>query len=278
MQFKESRTLMVAGLQTASIAQDPGATLDAFVAAVHGAHALFDDLDLVLAPELHLSALGPLLTEPAEYADEVAVEIPGPLTDSLGELARETGLWLVPGTVYERTADGVANSAIVISPDGELIGLYRKCFPWQPYECTQPGDRVMTFDIPDVGRVGLMVCYDGMYPELPRQLAWWGAEVILQPTLTTTTDREAETVVARANAIVNQIAVVNLNAASPAGVGRSVFVGPEGEVRVNAGSGEEVLVDVIDLGGVERVRRTGSFGMNPLWEQGARPAESLTLP
>src|SRR3954451_13071627 len=139
MQFKESRTLVVAGLQTAPVALDPSATWSAFATGVENAKALFDGLDLVMAPELHLSAPGPLLAEPAEYADEVAVEIPGPLTDQLSELARQTGVWLVPGTVYERTADGVANSALVVAPDGDLIGPYRKCFPWQPYECTQPG-------------------------------------------------------------------------------------------------------------------------------------------
>jgi formamidase len=278
MQFKESRLLHIAGLQTAPVALDPAATWEAFASAVENARTLFDDLDLVLAPELHLSAPGALLAEPTEYADEVAVEIPGPLTDELCELARQTGLWLVPGTVYERTASGVANSALVISPDGELIGPYRKCFPWQPYECTQPGDRLMTFDIPDVGRIGLMVCYDGMFPELPRQLAWWGAELILQPTLTTTSDREAEAIVARATAIQNQVALVSLNAASPGGVGRSVFVGPEGELRVQAGAGEEVLVDVVDFTNVERVRRVGTFGMNRLWEQYDRAAETLDLP
>jgi predicted amidohydrolase len=278
MQFKESRTLVLAGLQTGPVAFDPAATWTAFAAAVENARALFEDLDLIVAPELHLSAPGPLLEESPEYAEEVAVEIPGPLTFQLSELARATGLWLVPGTVYERTVDGIANSALVVSPDGELIGPYRKCFPWQPYECTQPGERLMTFDIPAVGRVGLMVCYDGMFPELPRQLAWWGAELILQPTLTTTSDREAETIVARATAIVNQVALVSVNAASPAGTGRSVFVGPEGELRVQAGAGEEVLVDVVDFAVVERVRRMGTFGMNRLWEQWDRSAESLDLP
>src|SRR3954451_458243 len=278
MQFKESRTLVLAGLQTAPVPQDPAATWEAFATSVANARDLFEDLDMVVAPELHLSAPASLLHEPAEYAGEIAVEIPGPLTDQLSELARETGLWLVPATVYERTANGIANSALVIAPDGDLIGPYRKCFPWQPYECTQPGERLMTFDMPDVGRVGLMVCYDGMFPELPRQLAWWGAELILQPTLTTTSDREVETVVARATSIVNQVALVSVNAASPAGTGRSVFVGPEGELRVQAGAGEEVLVDVVDFAVVERVRRLGTFGMNRLWEQWDRSAESLQLP
>jgi formamidase len=278
MQFKESPELVIAGLQTAPIAQDPAATLQQFADWVENARTMFTGLDMVVAPELHLSAPGPLLAEPAEYADEVAVDIPGPLTETLCALAKKTGLWLLPGSLYERTEDGVANTGLVVSPDGELVTHYRKCFPWQPYECTQPGSRLTTFDIPGAGRVGLLVCYDGMFPELPRQLAWWGAQLIVQPMLTTTADREAEKVVARATAIVNQVAVVSVNAASPAGAGRSIFVDAEGNARVEAGSGEEVLVDVVDFATVDRVRRLGTFGMNRLWEQFDRSAEGMDLP
>jgi formamidase len=53
--------------------------------------------------------------------------------------------------------------------------------------------------------VGLAICYDGFFPEVIRQLAWLGAEVVIQPTLTTTSDREAELIAARANAIFNQL-------------------------------------------------------------------------
>ena len=74
MQFKESRALLVAGLQTAPVAQSPSATWDAFAVAVDSARTMFDGLGMVVAPELHLSAPGPLLTEPAEYAEEVAVD------------------------------------------------------------------------------------------------------------------------------------------------------------------------------------------------------------
>jgi formamidase len=278
MQFKESRSLVVAGLQTAPVALDPAATLDSFVTAVEGAHAMFDGLGMVVAPELHLAAIGPLLEEPETYADETAVDIPGPLTDALCALAKRTALWLVPGSIYERTDDGVANTGLIISPEGELVERYRKCFPWQPYECSQAGSRLVTWDIPGAGKLGLMICYDGMFPELPRQLAWWGAEAIIQPVLTPTADREAEQVVARATAIQNQVAVVNLNAASPAGAGRSVFYDAEGNERVRGGSGDEVLIDVIDFAAVERVRRQGSFGMNRLWEQFDRQAGSLELP
>jgi formamidase len=57
-----------------------------------------------------------------------------------------------------------------------------------------------------------------------------------------------------------------------------VLVAPEGQVRWEAGGGEEVLVDVIDFDAVERAREHGSFGMNRLWEQFDRLAPELELP
>jgi formamidase len=90
---------------------------------------------------------------------------------------------------------------------------------------------------------------------------------VLQPTLTTTIDRGAEVVLARANAIANQLYVVSVNASAPSGLGRSVIVDPEGHVRHEAGAGEEVITDVLDLDAVTRVRRHGSFGINRLLDQ-----------
>jgi formamidase len=200
------------------------------------------------------------------------------LTDRLGTLARETGLWLIPGSVYERVGDGVANTAVVLSPAGELVATYRKCFPWQPYETTQPGTSTVCFDIEGVGRLGLAICHDGAFPEIFRSLAWQGAEAVFQVTLTGTSDRDAETVVARANAIVNQVAVVNVNAAAPVGNGRSLVIDPEGAVRYEAGVGEEAVTAVLDLDQVERVRERGSFGINRLWEEMDRVGPGLDLP
>lgn len=273
------RTLTVAGLQTAPIPLDPGATLARFEDDVRAIRDTFDGVQMVVAPELLLTGTGHVLREPAGYAASVAVDIPGPLTDRLGRLAAETGLWLVPGTLYERAGeDLVRNTAVVLSPDGELVTAYRKCFPWQPFETSLPGGELATFDIPEVGRVGLATCYDGAFPEVPRQLAWWGAEVLVQPVLTGTADRDGEVCIARATAIVNQMAVVNVNAASPAGGGRSLLIDAEGVVRYEAGAGDEVLVDVVDLDAVARARTRGSFGMNRLWEQWDRQAPKLDLP
>jgi formamidase len=272
------RLLPIAALQLPPVIGDPEASLARFERRVHTVVETFADVQLIVAPELHLSGVGGIFDEEQGYAERVAVDIPGPLTDRLGTLARSVGRWLVPGSIYERTDEGVANTAVAISPDGELIAAYRKCFPWQPYETSVPGTRLVTFDVPHVGRVGLAICHDGAFPEVFRQLAWSGAEVVLQPTLTTTSDREAETILARANAIANQLYVVNVNAPGPMALGRSLIVDPEGLVRVGAGAGEEVLTDVLDLDAVTRVRTRGSFGLNRLLEQLDELGPRLELP
>ena len=273
-----TRSLFVAGLQIAPVPLDPEATLARFEEQVRNATALFDGLQLVVAPELHLMAGPGLLENDGGHMEHAAVSVPGPLTERLGALARETGVWLIPGSIYERDGDSIYNTAVVFSPTGDLVASYRKCFPWQPYETTRPGRRVVCFDIDGIGRFGLAICHDGVFPEVWRQLAWYGAEAVFQVTLTPTTDREAEVVVARANAIVNQFHVVNINASAPAGIGRSVVIDPEGTVRYEAGSSEEVVTTILDLDATTLTRTRGSFGLNRLLEQLDRHGAELELP
>jgi formamidase len=273
------RLLHIAALQLSPVVQDAEATLRDFEHRVRVLRESFKELQLIIAPELHLSAVGGFFDEPAGTASRAAVEIPGPFTTRLCDLARDTGLWLVPGSVYERVKDGrVHNTALAISPRGVLAARYRKCFPWQPYEESVPGTSLVTFEIPEVGRIGLAICHDGAFPEVFRQLAWMGAEVVIQPTLTTTSDRDAELVLARANAIANQMFVVNVNAPGPTALGRSAIIDPEGLVRVQAGAGEELITDVLDLDAVTRVRTVGSFGLNRLLDQLDELGPALELP
>ncbi|MET0615947.1 MAG: carbon-nitrogen hydrolase family protein [Thermoleophilaceae bacterium] len=264
------RPLSIAALQTSPVFGDPDATLRRMGERVARLRGVVPHVRLVMFPELHLPALPPPLEPHADPAT-LAVDVPGPLTDELAEIARANGVWLVPGSVYERADDGrVHNTALVLSPEGELTASYRKVFPWQPHESSAPGDRFVTFDVPEVGRLGLSICYDGSFPETCRELAWMGAEAVLQVSLTTTSDRPQEIVMARANAIFNQLYVVSLNAGSPAGLGRSVIVDPEGLVRLQAGDGEELLTDVLDLDAVTRVREYGTGGVSRLWDQATR--------
>lgn len=264
-----SRPIGILAAQVAPIAYDPAATWRKFEREVRVIAGAMPSMDLYVFPELYLHAVGSWGDDwPSGYDERVAETIPGPLTDRLCALAREVGKWLVPGSILERSESGaIHNTALAISPEGCIVARYRKLFPWLPLETTAPGDAFTVFDVPGAGRFGLMICYDGWYPEVARTLAWMGAEVILQPTLTKTVDREQELVLARANAIINQVYVVNPNYGALFGTGRSIVVDPEGLVLAQGGPGEELISQVIDLDRVRQVREFGTGGLNTMWKQ-----------
>jgi predicted amidohydrolase len=254
--------------------------LDAFAADLRDLVAQRPALRLVAYPELHLDtpAAAPGETRPGPR--DLAEPLDGPRDRFLAALAGELGIWLVPGSVYEVAPDGrVHNTAPVYSPAGERVAAYRKIAPWRPYETVTPGTEFVVFDIPEHGRVGISICYDAWFPEIARQLTWLGADLILNLVQTGTVDREQEVVLARANAIVNQVFVASINAAGPTGVGRSLVVDPEGRVRAHSIAAETcVLTDVVDLAEAGRVRRFGTAGLNRLWEQFQPGDAPLELP
>ena len=256
-------------------AGSPRDALARFAAELEVIAARFPEARLVVYPEQHLCAA------PDEASLRAFAEpIEGPRTQALAALAAAHGLWLVPGSVPELGPEGqLFNTAQVFSPAGELVAYYRKIFPWRPYEPFDPGSRFVVFELEDVGRVGLAICYDAWFPEVGRQLAWLGSELVVIPVRTTTADREQELVMTRAMAIANQIWVVSANAAAPLGVGRSAIFDPEGHPRVVAAdSAETVLTDTIDFDAVTIARRHGTAALNRPWSQFHPGEPALTLP
>jgi predicted amidohydrolase len=140
------------------------------------AEAARQKADLVVLPEALTLGGG------ATYLD-VAEPIPGPSTRFFGALAKQHGVHLVPGLI-ERDGHLIYNVAVLIGPDGELIGKYRKiCLPRGEIEGgLTPGHEYPVFDT-RFGKVGLMVCYDGFFPEVARELSNRGAEVIAWPVM-----------------------------------------------------------------------------------------------
>jgi formamidase len=262
-----SRLLTVLAAQTRPVAFDPSATLTKFEDEVQIIASSFPKTDLIVFPELYLNAEDPFTPlEPPGYEREIAEAIPGPLTERVGKIAARSKRWIVAGSILERAGDEIFNTAIVFSPEGELVTRHRKLMPWAPFEKTTAGSETSVFDIPGIGRIGLMICYEGWFPEIARGLALKGAEVIVQPSLTTTPDRAEELVLARAHAIVNQCFVVNVNAVATLGGGRSIAVDPEGRVLFEAGQNEELIPEVMDLDRVATVREHGTRGLNRVWQ------------
>lgn len=240
----------------------------------------FPSTRLVVYPEFHTCQVSGLPDERRRHYEEIAEPLDGPRVTGLRDLAAEAGVWLVPGTVVERGPAGeMFNTALAISPSGELVAAYRKIFPWRPFEPFDAGSEFVTFDIPEVGRVGLAVCYDLWFPEVIRQLAFLGAELVILPTQTSTCDREQELVLARAAAIHNQLWVLSLNAAEPAGTGRSILVDPQGVVRFQAPSeAPGDFTDVIDFATVAATRTYGTAGLNRMWSQFRDGDPTIALP
>ncbi|HRN17777.1 MAG: carbon-nitrogen hydrolase family protein [Truepera sp.] len=264
-----SRPFGLAAVQMAVEPWDPKATAKKMSVVAHQIAYAFPWVDMIVYPELTLSAAAQFGRPPTpREMSACRADIPGALTDDLCQLAKRLGRWLVPGSLYETDGDAVYNTAVAISPDGEIVARYRKIFPWYPYETeSTPGNEYTVFDVPNVGRFGLSICYDMWFPETVRTLAWMGAEVILHPTLTTTQDRELETVLSRAHAITNQVFFLDVNAVGSWGGGRSSLVHPDGHVLHHAGEGEAFFVQHIDLDDVKRTREVGTLGVTQTWKQ-----------
>jgi len=191
-----------------------------------------------------------------------AEPLPGPAERTFQTLAQKHGIWLINGSHFELKDGRVYNTTSVIDPDGRVIGRYRKIFPFRPYESgVEPGSEFLVFDIDEVGRFGVSICYDMWFPETSRTLVSLGAEVILHPSLTTTIDRDVEVAIARATAAQNQCFIIDINGAGDIGNGRSVLVGPAGDVLHESGSAEELMPLEIDLDRVRREREVGLRGL-----------------
>ena len=113
--------------------------------------------------------------------EETAEPIPGPSTEYFQAQAKQHHLHIVL-SLYERDAHLIYNTAVLLGPDGKLIGKYRKVSlpPGEAAKGIAPGKDYPVFDT-TFGKVGMMVCYDGFFPEVARELTKNGAEVIAWP-------------------------------------------------------------------------------------------------
>jgi predicted amidohydrolase len=205
-----------------------------------------------LFPELCIFGADPALAQ----------TLPGDAEARLAEIARRNGVWLLPGSLFERGGNAIFNTTPVIAPSGAVVARYRKMFPFRPYENgVESGAEFVAFDVPGIARLGVSICYDMWFPETTRTLAAMGADVILHPTLTDTIDRDVELAIARASAATNQCYFFDINSVGDGGVGRSIVVDPSGYVLHEGGHGEEVIPLLVDLDRVRIERESGLRGL-----------------
>ncbi len=139
------------------------------------AEAAAKGVDLVVLPE----TLTYYRTK-GKYAD-AAEPIPGPSTDYFASLAKQHDLYIVAGLI-ERDRHLIYNVAVLLGPDGNVVGKYRKVtLPRSEIEGGVTAGRDYPVFQTRFGKVGMMVCYDGFFPEVARELTNRGAEVIAWP-------------------------------------------------------------------------------------------------
>ena len=136
---------------------------------------------LVVLPETLTTGFVPGIDK-AELWDRVDA-IPGRLTAPLQQVSQALGIYLVVGT-YERGAERgvVYNSAALLGPNGDVLGVYRKThlFPTEACGWSSPGHEPVVVHTP-LASIGMTICFDGDFPELYRAEAIMGAEVIARP-------------------------------------------------------------------------------------------------
>ncbi len=185
-------------------------------------------VDLLVFPETTVSGF-----DPAHWT-ALAESIPGPTSDYFCRKASELGTWICPGSIIEKRVglDGTYNTSLLISPSGEIVLKYSKVFVPYPFEQSLRGSDFPVCEIPGVGRVGIMICADHAVPEVARNLAFNGAELILNPTCQGIFIGGIRHLVplTQVRAIENQCYLVAVNQAAPQGMGHSLACDPEGRI------------------------------------------------
>ena len=226
--------------------------------------------ELVVLPEATSTGFTPGVAA-ADLWDLVG-DIPGPLTEVVQATARDAGTHVVYGTYARGPDPGVVyNTAVVIGPSGDVLGEYRKTHPFGPEraECggwVTAGDSALVVDTP-FARLGLMICFDGDYPELARIEAVQGAEVLCRPSALL---RSADIweLTTRARAYDNHVFVVAANATgTDAGgsiyFGNSLIVTPIADVVARAASHECWVSARLDPAGALGALTPGSSVAQP---------------
>jgi predicted amidohydrolase len=245
--------------------------------------APFLPVKLVVFPEFAHSA--PVFETAKELIKKLAVEIPNEHTERLHQKAKEHNIYIQSGTMLEvdkKYKNALFNTTCLIAPEG-ILYKYRKVNPWIPFEVhTSPHDiegyEEPLFPVADtpIGKLGTAICYDWLFPEVLRQLAANGAEVLIRVSAymdpwNATAPMDWWTIINRARAIENTAYVVAANQAASlkhyppySWSGGSQIVDFEGRLLADAsaGPGERIVVAPIDISALRHertIRRGHSF-------------------
>lgn len=202
-------------------------------------------------------------SQSAKQLTEIAEESGGDFVSSLRRAARDNKVYVL-ATMYERSRvkNRVYDTAILMGPGGELRGRYRKlhlydAFGFKESDKFVAGAEVLPPISTELGKVGIMICYDLRFPEQARLLALDGAQVILAPSgwVMGPMKEEHWFTMVKARALENGVFVVAPAQVGNIFTGRSALVDPFGLIKNDLGQGEKLLTVDLDLGLVDEARQ-----------------------
>ncbi|CAK7237208.1 hypothetical protein SBRCBS47491_009899 [Sporothrix bragantina] len=240
---------------------------------VRRARREYPAVDLVLFPEYCIHGLS-MSTDP-----DIMCTMDGPEVAAFRAVCAEQKVWGVFSIMEKNTLKETSpwNVGITIDSDGEVVDYYRKMHPWVPVEPWYPGNRgVSVFKGPGGVCMSLIICHDGMFPEMAREAAYRGAEVLLRTAGYTAPIRSSWELTNRANAAANLMYTASVALAGSDGttwrsMGEAMFVGPEGETLEQSGNGVPDHIVACEVRADEVRRRRREWGVeNNLFQLGHR--------
>lgn len=212
------------------------------------------DTQLILFPECANSGY-----ECPELYGEMAEVYPnGESLETMQKAAKENGVYVAFGFV-EKEGATIYNSAALIDDKGELAGRYRKAHlvAGMEEESFSKGSEFPVFDTP-MGKIGIMICWDSVFPEVARLLALHGAEVILVPEAVEKGIEAEWELALRARAFDNGVYILSCNHVGRdrelTYFGQSSAISPMGEVLCKLDDAEGILYHEIDMDAVPECR------------------------
>ena len=196
---------------------------------------------LVLFPECALSGY---CYESKDEAWFFAETIPGAASDLLSADCRRLGVWTMFG-LLERDGTELYNCAALLGPDGSVVTYRKLHLPFLGIDrFNTPGNRPLA--VHDLGglRVGMLICYDGSFPEAPRVLTLLGADLVVLPT-NWPTGASSTVKVSEVRALENHIYYAAINRVGDERgfhfIGRSRIINPVGDVIAACETDQEAI-------------------------------------